>query len=40
VGRETQRVVATVEGNEVALEEDVSIDEEVGGGCLNATEAV
>lgn len=40
VGGKAQGVVAAVEGDEVALEEDISVDEEVGRRSLDTTEAV
>lgn len=40
VGGITQGVVSTIESNKVALEEDISINEEVGRGGLNTTKAV
>lgn len=35
-----QRVVAAVESDKIALEEDVSINEEIGRGGLDTTETV
>jgi hypothetical protein len=37
--RHTKRVVASVEGNELRLEEDVTPDLEVRGGTLDTAEA-